>query len=69
MNLSSPRSPARIALFGIIVGSLGGAGLGVALFSEFWEIGLFSFFLFIFHSWEFFYVALFHPTELSSNCK
>eukprot|EP01119_Soliformovum_irregulare_P001289 TRINITY_DN11013_c0_g1_i1.p1 TRINITY_DN11013_c0_g1~~TRINITY_DN11013_c0_g1_i1.p1 ORF type:complete len:241 (-),score=52.36 TRINITY_DN11013_c0_g1_i1:183-815(-) len=50
------------------LGAVFGMGLGLALLSQNWvDWGLYMMTLVVFHSWEFFYVALFHPAELSTN--
>lgn len=60
---------ATIGIVGAGLGILFGFGLGLGLMSEnYYDIGLYFFLFAIFHFWEFLYVALFHPEDLSVNC-
>lgn len=62
---------ATAALLGFALGSALGIGLLLAAISPQHnaDIGLFVAALSLFHSWEYFYVALFHPSELNANCE
>ena len=54
---------------GYLLGIFFGAGLTIFCYSESFDIGLYLLFLSVFHFWEYVYVALFRPEELTYNCE
>ncbi len=59
------------ALLGYGLGATFGIGIAISLLSrrENVDIGLFLAALSFFHCWEYMYVSLFHPNELTADCK
>jgi hypothetical protein len=64
----TPKNPATSVALGYGLGAALGIGLGLTFLSESYvDLGLFMVFISIYHTWEYFYVALYQRGELSAN--
>lgn len=68
-KLFTEKSPELYVVLAAALGTLFGAGLMLAWLDPSWaDFGLFMAALAVFHVWEWLYVALFHPDDLSGHC-